>query len=76
MATCFCFRRGRCYYRPTQSKGLRNMTNEEYQTVRENKYDLKEASQTKEQTVAILISKIRVSNGPVELVSVSVIMEN
>lgn len=52
------------------------MKNQECQTVRKNKCDLKEASQTKKWTIAILTSTIRVFNDPMELVSVSMIMEN
>lgn len=76
MVTCFCIRRGHYYYEPIQNKDLRNMKNQECQTVRKNKCDLKEASQTKKQTIAILTSTIRVFNDPMELVSVSMIMEN
>lgn len=41
-----------------------------------NKCDLKETIQTKEQTIVILILKIRVFNDPEGLESVSMILEN
>ena len=47
MVTCFCITRGHNYYKPIQNKDLRNMKNQECQTVRKNKHDLKEASQAK-----------------------------
>ena len=76
MATRFCTRRGHYYYKPIQNKDLGNMKNQECQTVRKNKCDLKKPTRQKKQTIAILTSTVRVFNDPMELVSVSMIMEN